>query len=97
LADFVGSTSQICRYAKASHAEEFIIGTEVGILHKLRKENPDKVFLPAYGGATCNAMKLTTLERLYRSLRDEQNLVTVPVSVAKKASKSLDRMFALIQ
>lgn len=95
VADFIGSTSQICRYANASSARKFIIGTEVGILHKLRKENPGKQFVPAYGGATCNAMKLTTLERLYRSLKDEQNVVVVPRSVAKKASQSLERMLSL--
>ncbi|MGB9134364.1 MAG: quinolinate synthase NadA [Candidatus Bathyarchaeia archaeon] len=94
-ADFVGSTSQICRYAKASSAKEFIIGTEVGILHKLKKENPGKQFFPAYGGATCNAMKLTTLERLYRSLIEEKNLVTVSRDVAKRASRSLEKMFTL--
>ncbi len=95
ISDFIGSTSQICRYANTSSARKFIIGTEVGILHKLRKENPDKEFLPAYGGATCNAMKLTTLERLYRSLKEEQNLVTVPRNIAKKANKALERMFTL--
>jgi len=95
IADFLGSTSQICRYAGSSSAGEFIIGTEVGILHKLRKENPGKRFFPAYGGATCNAMKLTTLERLYQSLRDEQHVVTVQSDVAEKARLALERMFAL--
>jgi quinolinate synthase len=94
-ADFVGSTSQICRYAKASSAQELIIGTEIGILHKLRKENPDKRFFPVYGDATCNAMKLTTLERLYRSLLEERNLVAVPRKVVEKARRSLERMFVL--
>jgi len=97
VADFVGSTSQICRYAKASSAEKFIIGTEVGILHKLRKENPGKQFFPAYGGATCNAMKLVTLGRLYRSLKEEENLITVPKNVARKANAALERMFALTE
>jgi quinolinate synthase len=97
IADFVGSTSQICRYAKASSAKKFIIGTEVGILHKLRKENPGKQFLPAYGGATCNAMKLTTLERLYRSLREERNVIVVPEDVAEKAREALKKMFTLTE
>lgn len=94
-ADFVGSTSQICRYAKASSAQKLIVGTEIGILHKLRKENPNKRFFPVHGDATCNAMKLSTLERLYRSLLEERNLVTVPRKVAEKARRSLERMFAL--
>jgi quinolinate synthase len=96
VADFVGSTSQICRYANTSSTKKFIIGTEVGILHKLRKENPDKQFFPAYGGAICNAMKLTTLERLYKSLKEEQKAVIVQKSVIKKASKALNRMFTLV-
>ena len=95
LADFVGSTSQICRYAKASSSEKFIIGTEIGLLHKLRKENPSKQFLPAYSGAICTAMKLTTLERIYSSLKEEKHLITVPKNTAEKARKALDRMFAL--
>jgi len=95
IAGFVGSTSQICRYASSSSARKFIIGTEVGILHKLRKENPSKQFFPAYGGATCNAMKLTTLDRLYQSLKDEQHVVTVQSDVAEKARLALERMFAL--
>ena len=97
VADFVGSTSQICRYVKASSAEKFIIGTEVGILHKLKKENPGKQFFPAYGGATCNAMKLVTLGRLYRSLKEEENLIAVPKNVARKANAALGRMFVLME
>jgi len=97
VADFIGSTSQICRFAKASSAKKFIIGTDVGILHKLRKENSGKQFLPAYGGATCSAMKLTTLERLYRSLKEEQNVIVVPESVAEKAKGALEKMFTLTE
>lgn len=95
IADFTGSTSQICRYVEASSASSFIIGTEVGILHKLRKENPDKHFLPAYTEATCNAMKLTTLQRLYNSIKTEQYPAIVPRTVAKKARQALNRMFDL--
>jgi quinolinate synthase len=95
IADFTGSTSQICRYAKASSAGEFIIGTEVGILHKLRKENPGKRFLPAYTDAICTAMKLTTLQRLYRAIKNEQYLVTVQGVVAERARLALEKMFEL--
>ncbi len=97
IADFVGSTSQICKYTASSSAKRFIIGTEVGILHKLRRENAHKQFFPAYGGATCNAMKLTTLERLYHSLKEEENIITVLPRIAKKARKSLERMFTLTE
>ncbi len=95
-ADFVGSTSQICRHCRSSSAKEFIIGTEIGLLHKLRRENPEKRFFPGYGGATCNAMKLTTLQRLFQSLKNEQNVITVPRNVARKAAVSLERMLTLV-
>ena len=92
-ADFVGSTSKMCRFAKESSAKDFIVGTEEGILHRLRKENPAKNFYLAYEGAVCPNMKLTTLERLYSALKEEKNVVRVPESVAKKARASLERMF----
>jgi quinolinate synthase len=93
VADFVGSTSKMCRYAKDSTSKEFIVGTEEGILHRLRKENPEKKFYLAYDGAICPNMKLTTLDRLYTALKDEKNVVKVPEIVAKKARRSLERMF----
>ena len=92
-ADFVGSTSKMCRFAKESKAKEFIVGTEEGIMHRLRKENPDKKFYLAYEGAVCPNMKLTTLDRIYAALKEEKNVVEVPQAVAKKAKASLDRMF----
>jgi len=93
VADFIGSTSKMCRYAKESHAKHFIVGTEEGILHRLRKENPTKNFYLAYEGAVCPNMKLTTLDRLYTALKEEKHVVKVPESVAKKARASLERMF----
>lgn len=92
-ADFVGSTSKMCRYAKESNAKDFIVGTEEGILHRLRKENPTKNFHLAYDGAICPNMKLTTLERLYAALKEEKNVIKVPETIAKKAKVSLERMF----
>jgi quinolinate synthase len=92
-ADFIGSTSKMCRYAKESSAREFIVGTEEGLLHRLRKENREKRFFVAYEGAVCPNMKLTTLDRLYVSLRDEKHVVKVPEQTAQKARKALERMF----
>jgi quinolinate synthase len=92
-ADFIGSTSKMCRYAKESHAKKFIVGTEEGLLHRLRKENPDKQFFVAYEGAVCPNMKLTTLDRLYVSLKDDKNVVNVPEQTAQKARKAIERMF----
>ena len=97
IADFVGSTSQICRYAKESSAEKHIIGTEVGIIHRLKKENPGKTFIPVYDGAICPNMKLNTLERVYLSLKEERYPITVPNSVSRKARKALERMVSIIQ
>jgi quinolinate synthase len=93
IADFVGSTSKMCRFAKESDAKEFIVGTEEGIMYRLQKENPGKKFYLAYEGAICPNMKLTTLDRVYASLKDEKCVVEVPKKVAKKAKASLDRMF----
>jgi quinolinate synthase len=94
-ADFIGSTSKMCRYTKESPAKDFIVGTEEGILHRLRKENPNKNFHLAYEGAICPNMKLTTLDRLYTALKEEKNVVKVPEAVAKKARASLERMFEI--
>lgn len=96
MADFVGSTSQICQYVKESAERKFIIGTEVGIIHHLKKENPKKVFVSAYEGAICPSMKLNTLERVYTSLRDEKQVVTVPTSIANKARHALEKMFDVV-
>jgi quinolinate synthase len=93
IADFVGSTSKMCHYVKESYAQTFIVGTEEGLLHRLRKENPRKQFILAYKEAVCPNMKLTTLERLYDSLKHEKHLVKVPDAVARKARIALERMF----
>jgi len=94
-ADFVGSTSQMCKYAMESNAKTFIVGTEEGLLHRLKKDNPEKQFILAYQEAVCPNMKLNTLDRLYVSLKDEKHLITVPPAVAKKARKALERMLEL--
>lgn len=93
VADFIGSTSKMCKYAKESSAKEFIVGTESGILHRLQKENPGKKFYLSYDGAVCPNMKLTTLDRVYTALKEEKTVVEVPVAVAEKARQSLERMF----
>jgi quinolinate synthase len=95
VADFVGSTSKMCNYARESSAKTFIVGTEEGLLHRLSKENPEKQFLVAYEGAVCPNMKLTTLDRLYASLKEEKYTVRVPENVAEKARAALERMFEI--
>jgi len=94
-ADYIGSTSQMCRYAKQLPAKKFIIGTESGLIHRLKKENPDKEFFLAYEGAICPNMKLNTLERLYMALKEEIHTVTVPKPIMKKTRKALENMFSI--
>ena len=97
LADFVGSTSQMCRYAKQSNASKFIVGTEIGLIHRLKKENPNKTFIPAYENAWCVNMKRNTLDEVYMSIKEEKHAVTVPEQIAKKAKVSLERMFEIVK
>jgi quinolinate synthase len=95
IADFVGSTSQMCRYARESAAKIFIVATEEGLIHRLKKENPEKQFILAYEGALCPNMKLNTLERIYKALKEEKHVVTVPEPIASKARKALEKMFEI--
>jgi quinolinate synthase len=92
LADKVLSTEGMCRYIKESKATEFIIGTEIGILHRLKKENPGKLFHPASERATCPNMKLTTLEKVLWSMEEMGFEVTVPQDIMIKARTCLRRM-----
>ncbi|PKN52390.1 MAG: quinolinate synthase [Deltaproteobacteria bacterium HGW-Deltaproteobacteria-13] len=92
IADKVLSTEGMCRYVQASQANEFIIGTEIGILHRLQKENPGKIFHPVSERASCPNMKLTTLEKVLWSLEEMGFEVTVPPDIMRKARKSLQRM-----
>ncbi|HNX68982.1 MAG TPA: quinolinate synthase NadA [Candidatus Omnitrophota bacterium] len=93
LADFVGSTSGMLKYVKAQPAgTSFIVGTEVGLLHRLHKENPDKTFHPASDYLICPMMKMTTLKSVRDSLEKMQYRVTVPEDVRRKAKAAVDRM-----
>ncbi|MDQ1279538.1 MAG: quinolinate synthase [Thermoproteota archaeon] len=94
-ANFVGSTSQIIRYAQEAKAKRYIIGTEEGILHRLRKDNPNKEFILASVLGICPNMKMNTLENIYKSLRDEVYPVTVPKGIATRARRALERMVEL--
>jgi quinolinate synthase len=92
IADKVLSTEGMCRYVKESKTREFIIGTEIGILHRMKKENPGKSFYPASERATCPNMKLTTLEKVLWSLEEMRFEVTVPRDIMNKAQTCLQRM-----
>lgn len=92
MADHVTSTSGMLRYAKASTEKEFIVGTEVGLLYRLRKENPDKIFYPLRKDMICPQMKKTTLKSLLRALRDNSYLIRLPEEIRVSAKIALDRM-----
>ncbi|MCP4253125.1 MAG: quinolinate synthase NadA [Candidatus Scalindua sp.] len=95
LSDHVASTTGILNYAKSSNSKEFVIGTEIGILHRMKKENPDKTFMPVTPLSDCPNMKLNTLEKLLWSLEDIQFVVTVPEEIAVEARKAIQRMLDL--
>jgi len=96
-ADQVLSTGGMCRFAHASPAREFIVGTEVGILYRLGKENPDKRFYPATDRAVCPNMKSITMEKVLWSLERMEPTVTVPEDVRRRAQASLERMLNLVE
>ena len=89
------STGGMCRYARESSAREIIVGTEVGILHRLRAENPEKVFHPVSERIVCPNMKKTTLDSLAECLREMKNRVVVPEEIAVRARRAIDAMLAI--
>ena len=94
-ADHIASTSGIVRYCKASAEKEFLIGTEVGMLHRLEKEIPGKRFYPLSRYAVCPHMKMHTLEKVERALETEEPDITVRKGVADKAREAIERMLEL--
>lgn len=92
LADHVCSTSGMYAYCRESSADTFIIGTEMGILYRLRKENPGKEFHLASSVLICPNMKLTTIDDIIESLEDMKNIVTVPEEIGARARSALDAM-----
>ncbi|WP_135605420.1 quinolinate synthase NadA [Methanococcoides sp. NM1] len=95
LADEILSTTGILSYAKSSDAKEFIIGTENGLLHRLRKENPSKKFYYVSEFTVCTNMKITTLDSVLNALEKMEYVITVPDETRLKAKKALDRMLAV--
>ena len=95
VADRVESTGGMLKYIKDSDGKSFIIGTEVGIIHRLKKENPGKQFIPAMAKAICPNMKLINLEKVMWSLEEEETKIIVPEDIALKAKSAIDRMIAL--
>lgn len=94
LSDFVGSTEKMLEYVMNSRKDEFIIGTEVGMLHRLKKARPDaKFYFPP--NAICQTMKMTDLRSIYRSLDEERVEIVLDPKVAERARIPVERMLAL--
>ena len=94
-ADFAGSTKQIIDFAAESKNTKFIIGTEMGVLYKLKKSNPDKVFYLMSQGLVCPNMKKTTLKSVYEALSEMKYNIEIDEDTRIKAKKCLDRMLAI--
>ena len=95
LADEVLSTGGMCRYAQRDEVREMIVGTEVGIIHRLRKENPGKRFIPVSEQAICPNMKLITLEKVLWSLQEMNPVVKVTEGIQLRAKAAVDKMLKI--
>ncbi|GHH98060.1 quinolinate synthase [Neobacillus kokaensis] len=89
------STGHMLTHSKTSTASEFIVATEVGIIHQMEKQNPEKRFIPANREAVCPFMKMITLEKVLVALKENQHVITVPADTAKRAKLAIDRMISI--
>jgi quinolinate synthase len=100
MADYIGSTTGILKYALASPKKEFIVATEPGILHQMQKGAPDKTFIPAPPEANCACnecpfMRMNSLEKVYFALKDLSPRIELPAHLMTGAKTPIDRMLAL--
>jgi quinolinate synthase len=96
LADVVTSTEGMSKYIRKAPETDFIIGTETGIIHRMKKENPDKIFYPVTEMAVCPNMKKITLEKVLWSLEDLSYEIAVPTDIMEKARLSIERMLQVV-
>jgi len=94
-ADEVLSTGGMSRFARTSEATEFIVGTEIGMVYRLARDNPDKRFYPVKDNAVCPNMKRIRLENVLWSLQDMQHVVTVADPIRRRAQRAIDRMISV--
>ena len=92
LADYVGSTTGIMKFAVESDAKQFIIATEKGVVDRLQRDYPEKEFILIKSNIICQNMKWNTLEDIYNSLKYEQYEINVDKNIAQKAIKCIDKM-----
>ncbi|MBS1524297.1 MAG: quinolinate synthase NadA [Bacteroidetes bacterium] len=100
MADYIGSTTGLLKYATKSEDKEFIVATESGIIHQMEKKNPGKLFIPAPPNNQCACndcphMKRNTLEKLFLCMKNEMPEVTVPADIIEKAVKPIERMLKI--
>ena len=96
LADQILSTGQMLKFAEKSTAKQFIVATETGMIHPLKKQNPEAEFIPASDRAICPNMKKITLEKVIWSLEDMKYKIVLPDEIRLKARKALDRMVEVL-
>jgi len=96
LADQILSTGQMLKFVRTSAARRFIVATEKGIIHTLKKEKPHAEFIPASERAICPNMKMITLDKVVAALEDMQYKITVPEEIRARARKALDRMLEVM-
>ena len=89
------STEGMMNHVAKSKSKNFVVATETGILYKMKKQNPDKTFVAGSEKAECQYMKMITLEKVYETLINQSNVVTVPKEIADKARLAIDRMLAI--
>jgi quinolinate synthase len=93
---YILSTEGMMNHARTSNAKQFVIATETGIIHRMKKENPqNKEFIPLKEDAVCKYMKKINLEKVYNSLVNDVYEVKVPTNIAEKAQRSIARMLAV--
>jgi quinolinate synthase len=101
VADFIGSTSELLRFTEKDNAKCYIVATEAGILHQMKKENPGKTYLPVpprdstCGCSECSFMKLVTIEKIYNCLKNEYPEILIDREILKKAYKPIKRMIEI--
>ncbi len=101
VADFIGSTSSLLQFTAKDKADTFIVATEVGIIHQMKKDNPQKTFIPVppidstCGCSECSFMKLITIEKIYNCLKNEKPEITIDHNLLERAQKPIKRMMEI--
>ena len=101
VADFIGSTSALLQFTKKDTGKSYIVATEAGIIHQMKKENPGKTYIPApprdstCGCSECNFMKLITIEKIYNSLVKQKHEIVIDKDILLKAQKPIRRMMEI--